>query len=234
MSNSCCCCCCKPEKPDDNDGPCVPPCTKYKVTIVSMVVTDVGHGLLEGKHLESIWTFVVNGVAQTWVNKNLGVGTHNPGNTFYVDVPACDSTITLVVSGIDEDPWPWPDDPLPGFTAVYGQAENWGVGSQSGGGSDANITYTLNYNIICAEPATISLDRDLLMAYARDKAETRKAEVPGPSILISWALNRFRRAGWEVAHVTEEHFVLEGHGHFPRDLEEKYGRREEEGKRRKK
>lgn len=224
MSNCCCCCCRTPEPPPPPppDGGPQPPerCTRYRVTIVSMNVTAVDDGFLGGD-LEATFTFVVNGQARTWVNEDLGTGVHNIGITFFVDVPSDTSTITLEVSGVEDDPVF--DDPLAGFTHVWGQAQNWGVGAQSGAASDSNITYTLNYEIVCAQPTTVAIRRDVLMAYAKERVETRsKAQAPGASTLLSWSLDRFRRAGWELVQATEQQYVFKGYGTFPVLLERKY------------
>jgi hypothetical protein len=227
MCSCCCACACEGKKdgdgrPPDGPPPPPPPCTRYRLTIVSIDVSQIDDGFLGG-NLEVEFTFTVNGQAQTYVNEDLGVGVTNIGVTFFVDVPAPTSTITLAVAGIEKDPFF--DDVIAGFTATYGQPQNWGVGFQSGSASDSNITYTLNYSITCARDVTVNVTRDALRAYGQKRAETRKgAEAPGPQILESWALDRFAREGWHVVERTEDGYTLRGSGRpLPRLLEQTFG-----------
>ncbi len=226
MSN-CCCCCCPPKEPPSNGGsngggePSSTRCDRYRVSIVSMNVTAIDDGFLGGD-LEATFTFVVNGQARTWVNEDLDRGVHNIGITFFVDVPTDTSTITLEVSGVEDDPVS--DDQLAGFTHVWGQAQNWGAGAQSGSASDSNITYSLNYEITCARETAVAVSRATLMAYAEERVKTRnQAKAASASTLLSWSLDRFRREGWEVIQATEDQFVLKGFGTFPLIVEQKYG-----------
>lgn len=221
------CCCCPPSRPTEPQPPPGQPepparCTRYVVTIQSIDVTAIDDGFLGGT-LEATFTFTVNGQVQTWVNNNLDVGVSPIGLTFFVDVPADTSTITVDVSGIEDDPFF--DDSLPGFTHVWTQAQNWGVGAQTGAGSDSNITYSLNYTVACAQRTTIAVSRAALAAYGEDRMRTRKgAQTVTPTILESWALDRLRRAaGWEVVSSTEDRVVLAGYGRLPAQLEKKYG-----------
>lgn len=224
-----CCCCCQPTEPrpeptDGDGGDTQPPrCTRYRVAIVSMNVTGIDDGFLGGD-LEATFTFVVNGQARTWVNNNLDTGVHNIGITFFVDVPSDTSTITLEVSGVEDDPVF--DDPLAGFTRVWGQAQNWGVGAQSGSASDSNITYSLNYEITCAQETAFAVSRQAIMAYAVERAKTRKkaAKDPSESTILSWALDRFRRGNWEIVQATPDHFVFKGYGTLPSLIERKYAK----------
>lgn len=224
MSN-CCCCCSAPKEPDvpPNGGgePSPTRCDRYRVTIVSMNVTAIDDGFLGGD-LEATFTFVVNGQVKTWINEDLDTGVHSIGITFFVDVPTDTSTITLEVSGVEDDPVF--DDILAGFTRVWGQAQNWGAGAQSGSASDSNITYTLNYEITCARRTTVSVSRATLMAYAEERSKTRnKTKDSTASTLLSWSLDRFRREGWEVVRATGDQFVLKGVGTFPVLVEQKFG-----------
>jgi hypothetical protein len=185
-----------------------------------MRVTQIDDGFLGGD-LETTWTFTVNGQVKTYVNENLDVGTHAIGETFFVDVPAETSKIELVVSGVEDDPVF--DDPLPGFTHVWGQPDNWGVGAQSGSGSDSNITYTLNYSITCADDAaTFSVSRDVLMEYGEEKAEQRGVKASRETQL-SWAMSRLQRDDWELVQATDDRYVFKGYGTLPKRLTEKYG-----------
>jgi hypothetical protein len=183
----------------------------------------IDDGFLGGT-LETTWTIVVNGDVQTYVNNNLDVGVTPIGLTFFVDVPADTSTITIQVSGIEDDPFF--DDTLPGFTNVWGQAQNWGVGSQSDGGNDSNITYRLNYTIACAQKTTLPVSRQALRAYGEAKVKQRKgAKAGGPVIAEAWALDRLRRFGeWEVVSATDDTVVLSGYGELPSAVERKFGR----------
>jgi hypothetical protein len=95
----------------------------------SIDVSAIDDGFLGGD-LEVTFTFVVNGVAQTWTNNALGTGVTPIGITFFVPVPVPSSTITFEVSGVEDDIFF--DDPLAGFPRTFGQPENWGVGFQSG------------------------------------------------------------------------------------------------------
>lgn len=223
MSN---CCCCPPaaETPpgDGPDDPTQEPrCTRFQVTIVSIDVSATDDGFLGGD-LEATFTFVVNGQVQTYVNEDLDVGVHPIGRTFFVDVPADTSVIALAVSGVEDDLVI--DDILPGFTRVFGQAENWGVGFQTGSGSNGHITYTLNYQITCARPATVAISRDVLLAYGQETAEKRKRTELTTSTVLSWSLDRLGRADWELIQATDQQYVLRGYGTLPVLLERKYGR----------
>jgi hypothetical protein len=230
MSN---CCCCQPSAPPC--PPCPPGgdpggtqrCARFQVTITSIDVSAIDDGFLGGT-LETTWTFVVNGQVQTYVNNDLDVGVTPIGITFFVDVPTDTSVITLAVSGIEDDPVF--DDTLPGFTHVWGQAQNWGQGFQSGSASDSNITYRLNYQITCATQVTVSISRELLIAYAQERARTRKKAQPSSaSTLLSWSLDRVRRADWELVQATDLQYVFKGHGKFPVLLERKFGKKKQEG-----
>lgn len=225
MSNGCCCCCqptAPPTQPPGPDPTQPPRCTRYQVTVTSIDVAAIDDGFLGGD-LEATFTFVVNGQVQTYINNDLDVGTTPIGLTFFVDVPADTSTIVLGVSGVEDDLVF--DDPLPGFTHLWGQAQNWGVGFQSGSASDSNITYTLNYQITCARQVTVSIAREVLMAYAQERAKTRKKTQPaGPSTLLSWSLDRVRRANWELVSATDQQYVFKGYGKFPGLLERKFAK----------
>ena len=86
---------------------------------------------------------------------------------------------------------------------------------QTGSASDSNITYTLNYTITCARNADVAVSRAALLGYARAKAEQRRVEVPTEHIAIAWALDRFRREGWQVVAATDAQYVLRGPGTLP-------------------
>jgi hypothetical protein len=180
-------------------------------------VTAIDDGFLGG-NLEVTFTFTVNGQAQNYVNNDLGTGTTSIGMTFFVDVPTDTSTISLSVSGIEHDPFF--DDPLAGFTAVWGQAQNWGLGFQTGSASDSNITYTLNYTITCARSRDVTISRDTLIAYGRAKAALRGVEA-SDTALASWALSRFGRDSWEVIQASGDQFVLRGYGALPIRVEQR-------------
>lgn len=220
-----CCCCCQTQPPPGDGGGQPPPtrCTRYRVTIESIDVSAIDDGFLGGT-LETTWTIVVNGDVQTYTNNNLDVGVTPIGLTFFADVPADTSAITIQVSGIEDDPFF--DDTLPGFTNVWGQAQNWGVGSQSDGGNDSNITYRLNYTIACAQKTTISVSRQALRAYGDAKVKQRKgAKSGGPVIAEAWALDRLRRVGgWQVVTATDDTVVLSGYGELPAAVERQFGR----------
>jgi hypothetical protein len=128
-------------------------------------------------------------------------------------VPTDSSTISFTVSGIEDDLFF--DDPIAGFTQVFGQPQNWGQGFQSGSASDSNITYTLNYTITCARDADVAVSRAALLGYARAKAEQRRVEVPTEHIGIAWSLDRLRREGWQVVAATDAQHVLRGPGTLP-------------------
>jgi hypothetical protein len=224
MCQGSCCCCCQAQPPPGGGGGEPPPsrCTRYRVTIESIDVSRIDDGWFGGT-LETVWTIVVNGDVQIYNNQNLDVGVTPIGLTFLADVPADTSTITVQVSGIEQDPFF--DDTLPGFTNVWTQAQNWGVGSQSDGGNDSNITYRLNYTIACAQKTTISISRQALQAYGEAKVKQRKgAKSGGPLIAEGWALDRLRRdGGWQVVSATEDTVVVSGFGELPAALERKFG-----------
>jgi hypothetical protein len=230
MSNCCCCCPSAPvTQPPGGGGPTPPQrCTRYQVTIVSIDVSNIDDGFLGGT-LEVRFSFVVNGQVRTWVNNSLDVGISSIGLTFFVDVPSDTSTITLAVSGVEIDPFF--DDPLPGFTHVWGQAQNWGLGAQSGGGSDSNIIYTLNYQITCARQIDVTIPRNVLLEYGKRKAEQRRGvEGREESILLSWAIDRVRREGWQIISSTDQEYVFKGAGAFPgRIIKKLRGGEEREG-----
>jgi hypothetical protein len=221
--SDCCCSCCQPSgpQPPGGGGPEPQPrCTRYQVTFESISVSAIDDGFLGG-NLEAHFTFVVNGQARTWVNNDLGTGVSNIGITMFVDVPADTSTITIEVSGVEDDPVF--DDDLAGFNQVWGQAQNWGLGSQAGSASDSNITYSLNYQITCAQKTTVAVSRAAIMAYAQERVKKRKkAKAVSQATLFSWSLDRFRRSGWDVQQLTDEHVVLAGYGSFPMLAERKY------------
>jgi hypothetical protein len=197
----------------DGDGTQPPQlCTRFRLVVDSIDVSAIDDGFLGG-NLEAVFTFVVNGQARTYNNQDLGVGVTPIGISFFVDVPVETSTITFTVSGIEQDVFF--DDTIAGFTRTFGQAENWGQGFQTGSASDSNITYTLNYTITCARNADVAVSRAALLGYARAKAEQRRVEVPTEHIAIAWALDRFRREGWQVVAATDAQYVLRGPGTLP-------------------
>jgi hypothetical protein len=191
------------------------------VTFTSIEVSDISDGFLGGS-LETTWTFVVNGQVQILTINPLDVGVRTLGITFFADVPTDSSAIVIQVSGTEDDLIF--DDDLPGFTHVWGLAQSFGQGSQSGPGSNSSITYRMNYTITCAEQVTVAIARETLLAYAQDKAKTRKGiKEPTPAALLSWSLDRLRRGNWELAQATDREFVFKGYGTLPRLLEQKYG-----------
>jgi hypothetical protein len=221
MCDHACSCCCPTTPPGGggDDGTPPQPCRRYRLTIDSINVTAIDDGFLGG-NLEVTFTFTVNGQAQSYVNNDLGTGTTSIGMTFFVDVPTDTSTIALSVSGIEHDPFF--DDPLAGFTAVFGQAQNWGLGFQTGSASDSNITYTLNYTITCARSRDVTVSRETLVAYGRAKAAQRGVEA-SDNALASWALSRFGRDTWEVVQASGDQFVLRGYGALPILVEQRLG-----------
>jgi len=192
------------------------------LTVDSIDVSAIDDGFLGG-NLEVVFTFVVNGQARTYTNNDLGTGITPIGTTFFVDAPTEQSTITFTVSGVEQDPFF--NDPMAGFTRVFGQPENWGQGFQTGSASDSNITYTLNYTITCANDNRVLISRQALIGYARDKVEQRHVEFPGESIALSWSLDRLRRDGWSVVGATDQEFILSGPGTLPLLVERKHGPR---------
>lgn len=224
MSN--CCCCCQPTptppEPPPGDDPTQPPrCTRFQVTFTSIEVSAIDDGFLGGS-LETTWTFVVNGQVQILEIDPLDVGVRTLGITFFVDVPTDSSSIVVGVSGVEDDLVF--DDDLPGFTHVWGLAQNFGQGAQFGSASDSNITYRMNYLITCARQVTVSISREVLMAYAQERARTRKnAQPSSTSTLLSWSLDRVRRAGWELVQATDQQYVFKGYGKFPVLIERKFG-----------
>jgi serine/threonine protein kinase len=129
-----------------------PPCTRYQLSISNMNVSAVSDGYGLGGTLETTWTFLVNDQAQTYAKDGLDVGVTDIGLTFLVDVPTYTSTITFSGSGKEHDVFS--DDELPGFAQVWGQAQDWGLGTQSVSGKNSSITYTLNYQITCIQKTT--------------------------------------------------------------------------------
>lgn len=228
MTHDCCCCGCPstPTEPTDPGGGTPPQsdprCELYQVTIVSINVTDTDDGFLGGD-LEATFTFTVNGESRTYVNNDLGEGTHSIGVTFLVPVPAVSSTISISVSGEEDDPIF--NDTLAGFTRVWGQADNWGVGSQSGSASDSNITYSLNYTITCAEPSVASVSRAALLSYGQLKAKQRKVKGISETTLVGWSVDRLRRDGWEVMQISDKEYVLKGVGKLPAMVERQLTKR---------
>ena len=219
-SSGCSCCCCTgPPTGGDGDGGGTQPCRKYRLTIDSISVTAIDDGWFGG-NLEVDFTFTVNGQAQHYVNNDLGTGVTNIGVTFFVDVPTDTSTISLAVAGIEKDEFF--DDILAGFTALYGQAQNWGLGFQTGSASDSNITYTLNYTITCATSRNVAVSRQLLLAYGRAKAEQRHADRVSETDMEAWALARLGRDSWEVVEVMGDRYMMRGYGNLPRLLEQRF------------
>jgi hypothetical protein len=169
---------------------------------------------------------------QTFVEQDLDTGVTPIGRTFFVAVPTDTSVIDITVSGVETDEFF--DDPLPGFTRTFGQADNWGLGAQSGSGSDSNITYQMNYDIGCAERTIASASSQALIAYGRERARTRReAEDPSnDAILLSWSIDRLKRGGWELVQTpSAELYTFEGYGTpFPLLVERRFagGEREQE------
>ena len=158
---------------------------------------------------------MVNGQSKKYDNNDLDVGVTNIGTTFIVDVPADTSTITFQVSGIEHDPFF--DDTIAGFTQVWGQAQNWGVGAQQGSASDFNITYVLNYQITCAQNTSVVVSREALLRYGQEKARIKRGTDPAqhtPDVLVNWAIDRIRREDWHLTSVAGEQFVFNGYGNF--------------------
>jgi hypothetical protein len=220
-----CCCCCGGYRPPEEppDGPPTERCTRYRVTFQSIDVSTIDDGFLGGD-LETTWTFVVNGQVQTFVEEDLDTGVTPIGLTFFADVPTDTSVIDITVSGVEDDEFF--DDPLPGFTRTFTQADNWGLGAQSGSGSDSNITYQMNYDIGCAQRTIASASRQALIAYGRERARTRR-EAEDPSndvILLSWSIDRLKRGGWElVGPPGAELYTFEGYGApFPLLVERRF------------
>lgn len=198
----------------------------YQVTILSISVSATDDGWLGGD-LEATFAFVVNGQVQFYGNRDLDTGVHTIGLAFLADVPSEQSQIIVTVSGVEDDPvW---DDTLPGFTRVWGQSENWGVGFQTGSASDSNITYTLNYQINeVVEEMPLIISEQVLVDYALERAKTRKnAQVPSTKTLISWSLDRLRRAGWRFVQEADKQYIFKGYGTFPALLERRYARKPE-------
>ena len=222
MCQTCCCCpqTCGGGKPGGGGDDNPPPCTRFRLTVDSIDVSAIDDGFLGG-NLEVVFTFVVNGQAKTYTNNDLGVGVTPIGTSFFVDVPTESSTISFTVSGVEDDLFF--DDPIAGFTRVFGQPDNWGQGFQTGSASDSNITYTLNYTITCARDASVAISRAALLGYARQKAEQRRVEVPTEHIGIAWALDRLRREGWSVLSATDAQYVLHGPGTLPLLAERRFG-----------
>jgi hypothetical protein len=226
MSNCCSCCPSTPtQPPPPPPDPTTPPrCTRFQVTFSSIDVSAIDDGFLGGS-LETTWTFVVNGQVQILQIDPLDVGVRTLGVTFFVDVPTDSSSIVIQVSGVEDDPVF--DDQLPGFTHVWGLAQNFGQGAQFGSASDSNITYRMNYLITCAQEVTVSIGRQTLSAYAQERAKTRKGvKDPTPATLLSWSLDRLRRGNWDLVLATDREFVFKGYGTLPRLLEQKYEQRQ--------
>jgi hypothetical protein len=223
----CCSCCCCEKQPTPTE-PTPPPstrCTKYRLTIQSIDVSMIDDGLLGGT-LEATFTFVVNGVARTYTNNNLDVGITNIGIAFFIDVPTDTSTITLEVSGTEDDPFF--DDVLPGFSKVHGQADNWGLGSQSGSANDSSINYKLNYEIVCAQDIVRIVPVDRLLDYGRVKAKMRKkSKSVADNVLVSWSIDRLRRDGWKLTDISGSDYVFQGTGNLPALIEQKAKRSNE-------
>lgn len=229
MCGSSCCCCCPsgapetPVTPPSGPRPTPPThCKKFQVTIVSIDVSSIDDGFLGGT-LETEFTFVVNGQVQKWKHTDLDEGVTPIGLSFFVDVPAETSTIVLQVAGIEDDPFF--DDNIAGFTHTWGQSDGWGVGAQSGSASDSNITYRLNYQITCARETVAVVSRRALTQYGAARAKARKkARGLDEGMLLSWALDRMSRAGWQLESVSDKEVAFRGYGSLPRLLTEKYSK----------
>ena len=225
MSNCCCPSPTQPNPPPDIETPpTVERCDRYRVTIVSMDVTFADDGL--GDHtLEASFAILVNGQLRNF-KKDLSVGIHSIGFTYFVDVPADTSVINLTISGTDDDPLF--DDSLPGFTRVLGQSENWGLGFQQESASNEEMAYALNYQITCAQRGTSVVSRAALLAYAQEKLKSKKRQMNeelSNTTLLTWGLNRLRRGGFDVLQTTDEHIVISGSGTLPGLVEQKYGKK---------
>ncbi len=224
MCNNCCCCSSIPPTPPGN-GPEKPSlCTHFQVTFNSIEVSDIDDGIF-GFVLDTEWTFVVNGQVRTRTIDPLDVGTHTIGVSFIVDVPTASSLIDIRVSGVEND-FGF-DDPLPEFTKTWDSAHDFGQGAQSQSGRNSSITYRMNYTISCAQPVTVAIARETLLAYAQERLEIRKSNktltLPTPPMLLSRSLERLRRDNWDLIHVTEREYIFKGYGNLPQLLEQRYG-----------
>lgn len=214
--NSCCCCCppSEPSTPDpdpNNPDPTQPVCSRFQVTFTSISVSNVDDGFLGGD-LETMWTFVVNGQVQNLTLDPLGTGVRTLGQTFFIEAPAETGSIVISVSGIEEDTIF--NDDLPGFTQIWGAAQNFGLGARQGSGSNEHITYQMNYTISCAEMIPVVVSRATLLAFAR---QSRKAQGKSASeeILLSFGLRKLREKGFELINTTSAgDFILEGAGNL--------------------
>ena len=213
-----CCCCCPPSGPSSpepdptNPDPTRPVCSRFQVTFTSISVSSVDDGFLGGD-LETRWTFVVNGQVQNLSLDPLGTGVTSLGQTFFVEAPAETGSIVISVSGIEEDLFF--DDDLPGFTHIWGAAQNFGQGARQGSGSNEHITYQMNYTISCVQRTTTVVSRATVLAFA---GQSRKARGRSASeeILLSFGLRKLRGKGFEVISTTPAgDFILEGAGNIP-------------------
>jgi hypothetical protein len=188
-------------------------CDRYNVTIQSMNVTRIDDGFLGGD-LEALFTFTVNGQAQVYENRDLNVGFHSIGRAFTVEAPNDAAQIIIAATGVEDDPAF--DDPLVGFTRIFGQAQDWGVGHHAENLSDGNITYTLNYQIDCISSTLFPLPREVLLALGREKAATKKAKPPlSDEVLLASSLNRLQKHGWKLIGTDAKEYVFEGTGALP-------------------
>ncbi len=223
----------EPRRPD----PCASDpesCGTYRVSFDRIEVLSASDGLDDW--LEATFTFVVNGQSRVW-KEDLTRGDWPIGIDMYASVANPGDVIDLGVSGIEDDPWPVGDDPLPGFSRTWGRDDDWGVGPHVDSAINGSVSYRLHYQIACAPETQAVIGRDQMLNLAERKIEQRLAvgarlasagsqagvassgsgsAGQSPPITeqqkIAWSLNRLERAGYRLQHTTGEEFYFTGHG----------------------
>jgi hypothetical protein len=182
--------------------------------------------------LEATFTFVVNGESRVW-EEDLATGDWPIGIEMYASVPNPGDVIELTVSGVENDPWPVGDDPLPAFTRTWRRDDDWGVGPHVDSAINGSVSYRLHYQIACAPANHVVLGRDQMLDLAQQKIEQRQASAarglqagtpsaPPPGAgqtpaasdqqKIAWSLNRLERSGYRLSHTTGNEFYFTGNG----------------------
>ena len=117
---------------------------RFAVKFTSITVTKI---VDPGANAEVDFTFTVNRTTKRYVNNDLPLGTTTlPANlTLRTDIPGA-GTLSIDVSGLENDVTSG-DDLLPAFSRVFTQADGFGVGEHTGGGSNAHLAYTMTFKI---------------------------------------------------------------------------------------
>jgi hypothetical protein len=140
----------------------------------------------------------VNGQTKVWDSGGENVRSPTSislGYEFLVSAPSDASTINVQVGGYEVDLgrnsfWD-PDDPLPNVSKTYGKSVNWGLGYHQENAIDDEFSYSVHYEISCAETETIAVSKVQLLQWAKKTGLKDEAD------LMRFALRKGRRLGFQ-------------------------------------